>query len=113
MDEKQEIEQMVDEAKYKNLKFGTEKEFETWLMKTATQKIELKDEGQDFHFFWVDERGEILHTTPFQAKIWNGRIILQKTIKKGHNLMFSDGLTIKYPVVGVEKLTEVLNSSQH
>lgn len=90
--------------KYKALRFETEKEFEAWLAKTATQKIELVDEGQDFNFFWVDERGEILNTKPFQAGIWNGKIILLNTIKKGHNLVFTDGVTLKHPVANVEKL---------
>jgi hypothetical protein len=92
------------EPKYKDLKFGTEKDFEEWLAETATQKIELVDEGQDFLFFWIDKRGEILHTKPFQGSVWNGRIIRSKTIKTGHNMVFTDGLTLKHPVANVEKL---------
>ena len=92
------------EPKYKDLRFGTEKEFDAWLVKTATQKIELVDEGQDFNFFWIDERGEILNTKPFQAGIWNGKIILLNTIKKGSNLVFTNGLTLRHPVANVENL---------
>lgn len=93
----------MKKPKYKNLKFKTMEKFDEWLKKTATKKINLKDCGQDFLAFWIDNRGEILHTTPYQSEIWNGRMIKMDSIKVGKKINFSDGLELKYPVIDIEE----------
>ena len=65
---------VVEESKYKYLKFKGRKEFEAWLKEKSKFKIYFADEGQDFLEWYLDERGEVLHSD-LQAFVWNGKMV--------------------------------------
>ena len=88
-------------AKYKNLKFKSTKEFEKWLEKTTKYKIEFKDDGQDFLYWWLDERGEVLHSS-MQSSVWNGKIVNTCSLGKGKILVFQNGIMLKHKVKSFE-----------
>lgn len=67
--------------KYKNKKFKSKKAFDTWLDKTTKYVIDIEDKGQDFLTWWIDERGEVLHSD-VQAWLWNGKIVDVKKLLK-------------------------------
>lgn len=76
--------------KYKHLRFKNDEAFQEWLEKTAKYKVEFEDDGQDFDYWWIDERGEILHSAPFQSSIWSGKFVFTNTIVEGEYLMFEE-----------------------
>jgi len=92
-------------AKYQDLKFGSEKIFNDWLNKTATKKITFQDDGQDFLTWWVDNRGEVLHCEPFQAWLWNGKMVDLERTRVGSRLKFQDGNEMKHTVKEIKDLT--------
>ena len=92
----------MKKAKYKNTKFKTKKEFKNWLKKLTKYHICFEDKGQDFLEWWLDERGEILHCEPFQASVWNGKMVDIGSLKIGKTLLFQDGRGLKYKVITIE-----------
>ena len=62
------------EPAYKSKKFKTEKDFDVWLKKIARYKIVFKDVGQDCLEWFIDKRGEVIHSK-FQASVWNGGMV--------------------------------------
>ena len=79
----------MNKPKYKNLKFKTKKTFETWLNKIVKYKVHFEDKGQDFLTWWIDERGEVLHSN-LQSWVWNGKMVDVDSLKKGCCLKFQD-----------------------
>lgn len=61
-------------SEYKDMKFNSYGELDTWLNKTASYIINLLDNGQDLQKIWVHESGEILNTD-FQGSVWIGSFI--------------------------------------
>lgn len=59
------------QPKFKHLRFETKKEFEEWLYRTYTFRIELVG-LQDLTTIFIAESGEILHTN-LQSSIWCGK----------------------------------------
>lgn len=94
----------ITEPKYKELRFESEEKFQEWLNEKATKKITLEDHHQDFIEFYIDDRGEILHTWPFQTRVWNGKIIIPYSIKEGGCPVFNDGMELKYPIAKIDVL---------
>lgn len=66
----------------KHLKFKTREEFEQWLNEHTAYVIQFEDHGQDVQFWWVDTRGEVLHSD-MQSRIWNGLMVDIDTIRHG------------------------------
>ena len=60
---------------HKDKKFKDSNLFEVWLKQTAVKKIYFQDNGQDCLIWWIDNGGEVLYSQPFQASIWNGKIV--------------------------------------
>ena len=90
-------------AKYKNLKFKSTKEFEEWLEKTTKYKVNFEDKGQDFLHWWIDERGEVLHSS-MQSSVWNGFIVDLPLLIMGKVIVFSDGRVLKHKVKSFERV---------
>jgi hypothetical protein len=90
-------------SQYRNKKFATQEIFEEWLKKTTKYKIDLEDKGQDFLTWWIDEKGEILHSFPFQSDIWNGGMLDINSLKKGLKPLFQDGRELLYKIVDIIK----------
>lgn len=88
------------EPKYKDLTFKSKEEFEKWLEKTATMKIKFEDDGQDFLEWWIDDRGEVLHSD-LQARIWNGKMVDVENMTVGEFLPLQDGQCIIHRVIKV------------
>jgi len=88
----------VLKPQYKNKTFKNEKLFNEWLKKTATQKIIFEDDGQDFYEWWIDEYGEVLHCAPFQAFVWNGKMVDTFNMRKGAYLPLQNGMFIQHRV---------------
>lgn len=91
-------------SQYKDKKFKSKKAFETWLKKIAKYHIRFEDKGQDFLEWWLDERGEILHSTPFQASVWNGTMVDIYSLEIGKKLLFQDGRELNYKIIAMENL---------
>lgn len=92
---------------YKNLTFPDGDAFEKWLQEKAAWRITFEDKGQDFLNWWIDERGEVLHSD-LQSKIWNGCIVNVYNMRVGRELDFllPEGQILKYKI---EKLTPLHN----
>lgn len=71
----------MKKSKYKNLRFDNKEEFDKWLEEKTKYILHFEDQGQDFLTWWVDERGEVLHSD-MQSFIWNGTMIKLDTIKE-------------------------------
>lgn len=67
-----------------------------------TQHIELEDFGQDFHSFDLTDEGEIANSN-LQGWIWNGRQLQQFPLKRGDQVVFEDGYTLRYRVTRAKK----------
>ncbi len=92
---------MKKEPKYKDLKFKTKTEFETWLKKTTKYKVYFEDKGQDFLVWWIDKDGEVLHSD-MQSWLWNGRMVEIKSLKVKGYLKFVNGDSIRYKIKKIE-----------
>lgn len=95
--------------KHKNLKFENKAKFDIWLQKTTAYEITFEDTGQDFLVWFVDKRGEVIHSDPFQSQIWNGKMLDLRTLKKGKYPTFlnSDGFgvgNLKHKIIKVVKI---------
>jgi hypothetical protein len=88
----------VLKPQYKNKTFKNKELFEIWLKKTATQKIVFEDDGQDFLEWYIDKNGEVLHCTPFQCSIWNGKMVDTFNMRKGVYLPLQNGISIQHRV---------------
>lgn len=101
---------------YKNLRFKDRASFDKWLEETAHYIVEFEDHGQDFLKWWLDERGEVLHSDPYQSSVWNGTIVTLASLKKGAGQPNIGGylhyghdengapLMIKYPIKSVTEV---------
>ena len=85
---------------YKELTFKSEIDFKKWLQKTTKYHIYFEDKGQDFLEWFIDERGEVLHSN-LQSFVWNGKMVDIKTIVVGKKLRFSDGSTLNYKIIKI------------
>ena len=96
------------EPKYKNKKFKSDSDFQEWLAKTARWIIHFEDCGQDFLTWYLAESGEVLHSAPFQAGVWNGCFVnvLKMDVGKHPELLksnFTDEVrTINYRLTDIE-----------
>lgn len=77
----------MDESRHKNKTFKTEREFEIWLKENTKYKVTFEDNRQDFSTWWIDERGEVLHSN-LQSRIWNGHMVDTYSLKEGKKLQF-------------------------
>ena len=91
-------------AKYKNKKFKTEEAFNKWLKETAKYLLHIEDKGQDFLEWWLDERGEVLHSD-MQSFVWNGNIVNIKRVKKNKKIVLNGIKTLNYKARKLELLT--------
>lgn len=102
-------------SKYKDLKFKNEQEFEKWLELTAKYVIDFEDKGQDFLTWYLAEDGEVLHSRPFQANVWNGSIVLLSSLEVGQRPLIQSNKKIgelNYKVVKIHnKPKEVIEES--
>ncbi len=73
---------------FKELRFKTEAEFNSWLKKETYMTIDFKGQ-QDLQRVHLHVTGEILHCN-LQASIWNGRFILINAAKNNSTVMMSD-----------------------
>jgi hypothetical protein len=96
-------------SQYQDLTFKTNKEFLIWLEKTTQYKVFFEDDYQDFSVWYLDEKGEVLHSAPCQASVWNGNIVVLKSLKEGDRLKFYSkwgGVdTLIHRIKRVEKIT--------
>jgi len=62
--------------------------------------IYFEDFGQDFLEWYIDERGYVLDSKPFQRNIWVGKFTIPETAKVGEKLaIWNDGESyINYPI---------------
>jgi len=90
-------------SRYKTKKFDTKKEFEVWLKKTAKYLVHIEDRGQDFLKWWLDDRGEVLHSD-MQSSVWNGKIVDLKVLKSMNIIGFKNGGALNYRAERIEKL---------
>lgn len=90
-------------SKYRDIKFKTKNDFECWLARTAKYKIEIEDHGQDFLTWWIDERGEVLHSDA-QSFAWNGKIVALAPLLKLNMICFTTGEQLNY---NAKKVTEL------
>lgn len=98
-------------AKYKDVKFKSKIEFDKWLKKLTEYHIYFEDNGQDFLEWFVDKRGEVLHSD-MQSFVWNGKMIDVNSIKIGKRLKFIDGSELNYKIKKViGKYTPMLGES--
>ncbi len=93
-------------AKYKNKKFSSKKVFEQWLEKLTKYILHFEDKGQDFLTWYVDERGEVLHSD-LQSVVWNGKMLDIESLRKNKCPIFLDdngfGIgTLKYKIKMLE-----------
>lgn len=95
---------------YQYLKFKNEKEFSVWLEEKAKYKVVFEDKGQDFLIWWLDERGEVLHSEPFQASVWNGTMVILSSLKVDSYLKIVSNLRLKrsliYKVIDITQLKQ-------
>jgi len=87
-------------AKYKNVSFKSQKDFEKWLKKLTKYHIFFEFKGQDFLEWFIDERGEILHSD-LQSWVWNGKMLKTDSIKLGKKPGFTDGKQLNYKIVKI------------
>lgn len=65
--------------------------------------IEFEDFGQDFLTWFIDERGYVLDSQPFQRWMWAGKFTIPQTAKIGEQLaIWSDGESyVNYPIKNI------------
>lgn len=70
--------------------------------------IEFEDYGQDFVEWFIDKRGYILDSQPFQRWIWAGRFTIPENAKVGEKLAIWTGEEsyVNYPIKSI-KVMEV------
>lgn len=90
-------------SQHRDKKFLHQDAFEKWLKVTTKYKIDFEDKGQDFLTWWVDERGEIIHSYPFQGDIWCGQMLDIDSLKKGSKPLFQDGRELLYKITCIVK----------
>jgi len=67
-------------------------------------KLELEDYGQDFTYLIVDG-DRIVEAGPFQDWLWRGRrIVPPAKWRRGSQVVFADGMTLKYRVTRAKHL---------
>jgi hypothetical protein len=98
---------VIEEPKYKDLKFESKNEFLFWLKKTAKYKITFEDDQQDFLVWHLDERGEVLNSD-LQSSVWNGGMVETGEMRVGRFLPMQNGDFITHKVKSIEKLNDVL-----
>jgi photosystem II stability/assembly factor-like uncharacterized protein len=92
--------------KYKNKRFKGRDSFDKWLKRTTKYTLHFEDKGQDFLTWYVDERGEVLHSD-LQTLVWNGKMLDLESLKKNtkpiflNNEGFAEG-ELKYKIVKLE-----------
>lgn len=74
---------------------------------TRMRTVRLQDFGQDFLEFDLDENNVIVETRPFQGWLWNGRTILEESLRR-HRLPIlvkPDGtsLELRYPIERISR----------
>lgn len=93
----------TEKPQYKELRFQDKEGFQKWLEETRKYRIEFADQRQDFLIWHIDERGEVLHSEPFQSGVWNGKMVLTNTLKVGRKVFVYGFGFIKYKIIKTEK----------
>lgn len=91
------------QPQYKGLKLKDDKEFQEWLSKTATRKITFEGNRQDFTTWWIDDRGEVLHSD-LQSSVWDSSMLIPELVVKGEYPMFFGGSQLIHRVLEIEEL---------
>ncbi len=96
---------------FKDLTFDTVENFDAWLEKTTVYTVEFVDNGQDTLIWHLDIGGEVLNCKPFQAQIWNGKIVDLKSLEYNKNISIIEVPNGKVLVMDfiVKSITEKLN----
>ena len=89
---------------HKDLKFKSKEEFEKWLKLMTCYIIEFEDDGQDFLKWYLDARGEVIHYEPFQAFVWNGKMVDTIEMRVGLELPLQNKTTITHLVKKIERI---------
>lgn len=73
--------------------------------------IEFEDYGQDFLEWYIDERGFVLDSKPFQSFLWVGKFTIPQFVKVGELLpiWIEKGSYIKYPIKSIQIIGEKTN----
>lgn len=94
------------EALYRDLRFSTPADFNAWLKDKTEYVVEFEDHGQDFLHWWIDDRGEVLHSD-LQSSVWNGSMVDLDSLVVGAELViinrWGERATVNYPVAGLEE----------
>lgn len=85
------------EAKFKDLRFNSEAEFNEWLKEVTHTIIDLEDNGQDMQRIWLHESGEILNCD-FHQSIYSGKFVDMQTLAVGNPLKIWNEETKQYEV---------------
>ena len=66
--------------------------------------IEFHDFGQDFLTWFIDERGYVLDSQPFQRSVWAGRFTIPQNAKVGEKLAIWTGKEsyVNYPIKSIK-----------
>ena len=92
----------------------TEKEIKEEILNMSEQEVKyntkyiihFEDFGQDFLEWYIDKRGYVLDSQPFQRWIWAGRFTIPETAKVGEKLAIWTGEEsyVNYPIKKIEVL---------
>lgn len=85
------------EAKFKDLRFNSEAEFNEWLKEVTHTIIDLEDNGQDMQRIWLHESGEILNCD-FHQSFYIGKFVDMQALKIGNPLKVLNKETSQYEV---------------
>ena len=88
---------------YKKLKFKDKADFQKWLDKTTDYIICFQDDGQDFLKWFIDKRGEVLHSD-LQGFVWNGKMVDISSLKEGKYLRLQNGDLLTHTVVSIQRI---------
>ena len=87
-------------SQYKDTKFKTEDEFLKFLHRKTEIRITFEDNGQDCLEWFIDTRGEVLHSD-MQSAVWNGKMVDLTKLKIGKEIPLQDGSFITFVVKNI------------
>jgi hypothetical protein len=90
--------------KYKDLKFKSTTEFDQWLKDKTKYIVHFDDIDFDPTEWYLDEHGEILHSSPFQSAYWNGKMVKVGVLNSEGIVLFHDGNLLNHTPSQIETL---------
>lgn len=91
---------------HKDLKFNSKENFNQWLKQITCYIVEFEDDGQDFLKWHIDGRGEVIHCEPFQAFVWNGKMLDVTEMKVGLPLPLQNDTVIIHNVKSIKRINQ-------